>query len=213
MKKILVLFSFLLGTFHCFSQTGWQLIYSFPEDVGAICFIDNNIGFAGSGISASTKKIMKTTDAGNSWNDLIITNNTITRIYFYNYNLGFAIGENGTIYKTTDSGINWNLISLGETETFRGIYFLSEQIGWICVGSDKVIKTTNGGNNWGSSFTSGCCLLKTTNGGVDWILETFPERLFEVIFINQNIGWAVGSYGEVYPNYYGIGETTCNSKL
>jgi len=90
---------------------------------------------------------MKTTDSGNSWNDLIITNNAITRIYFYNYTLGFAIGENGTFYKTTDSGVSWNLIQLGETETCRGIYFFNEQIGWVCIGPDKILRTTDGGNN------------------------------------------------------------------
>jgi photosystem II stability/assembly factor-like uncharacterized protein len=165
-----------------YSQQGWQLIYSFPENVSAICFIDKNIGFAGSGISATIKKIMKTTDAGNTWNDLIITNNAINRIYFYNYTLGFAIGENGTFYKTTDSGANWILIQSGESETFRGIYFYNEQIGWICVGSDKIISTTNSGNSWESSFTSGAI------------------SNYDIEFINEFIGFTVGVYARMYTS-------------
>jgi len=216
--KVLTIYFFLLLTFTCFSQTGWQLIYSFPEDIGAICFIDNNIGFAGSGWNASTKKIMKTTDAGNSWNDLIITNNAITRIYFYNYNLGFAIGENGTFYKTTDSGVNWILIPLGETETFRGIYFYNDQIGWSCLGSDKILRTTDGGNNWDNSFTSGAIanediefineftgftvgvyasMYKSTNGGINWnqVTEPMVASMFDIEFINESTGFVVGGTG------------------
>jgi len=164
------------------SQQGWQLIYSFPEDVSAICFIDNQIGFAGSGFSASTKKIMRTTDSGTSWNDLVITDNAITRIYFYNYFLGFAIGDNGTFYKTTDSGINWILLPLGETETFRGIYFYNEQNGWSCIGADKILRTTDGGNNWTSSFT------------------TSAVANYDIEFINESIGFTVGVYARMYTS-------------
>jgi len=186
MKKIFysIIISIFLQSVIC-SQQGWQLIYSFPEDVGAICFIDKNIGFAGSGFSAATKRIMKTTDAGNTWTDLIIINNAITRIYFYNYTLGFAIGENGTFYKTTDSGVSWNLIQLGQTETFRGIYFYNEQIGWICVGSDKIISTTNGGNNWESSFTTG------------------SVANYDIEFVNESIGFTVGVYARMYSSIDG----------
>jgi photosystem II stability/assembly factor-like uncharacterized protein len=194
-----------------YSQQGWQLIYSFPEDVSAICFIDNQIGFAGSGFYASTKKIMKTTDFGNSWNDLVITNNAITRIYFYNDNIGFAIGENGTFYKTTDSGINWILVPLGETETFRGIYFYNEQKGWSCIDPDKILKTTDGGNSWTSSFTTGAVanydieflnestgftvgvyarMYNSTDGGTSWnqISTPISTSMFDIKFFNQSVG-------------------------
>ena len=215
MKKILVLFLFLVGIFDSFSQTGWQLIYSFPEDVGAICFIDNNIGFAGSGFVATTKKIMKTTDSGNSWNDLVITNNAITRIYFYNHEIGFAIGENGTIYKTTDSGINWILMPIGETGIIRGIFFLNEQMGWICIDPDKILRTTDGGENWESSFTNGAIanydiefinefngfavgvyarMYGSIDGGASWNQITTPiaTSMFDIEFFNQSIGLIAG---------------------
>ncbi len=219
MKKILysIAVSIILQLV-IYSQQGWQLIYSFPEDVGAICFLDSNIGFAGSGFNASIKKIMKTTDAGNTWSDLIITNNAITRIYFYSYNFGFAIGENGTLYKTTDSGINWILVPLGETETFRGIYFYSEQIGWSCIGADKILRTTDGGNNWESSFTSGAIanydiefinefsgfavgvyanMYKSTDGGNTWNQATAPfsASMFDIDFLDGNTGFIVDGTG------------------
>lgn len=219
MKKIFysILLSFLIQQF-ILPQQGWQLIYSFPEDVGAICFLDSNIGFAGSGFSASIKKIMKTTDSGNSWNDLLVTNNAITRIYFYNYSLGLAIGENGTLYKTTDSGGNWILFPLGETETFRGIYFYNEQKGWGCIGADKIIRTTDGGNNWISSFTPGAVanydiefvneligftvgvyarMYTSTDGGAAWNEVTAPlaASMFDIEFFDQSNGIIVGGSG------------------
>ena len=219
MKKIF--YSLIISIFLqlvIYSQQGWQLIYSFPEEVGAICFIDKNIGFAGSGYFAITKKIMKTTDAGNTWTDLIIINNAITRIYFFNYTLGFAIGENGTFYKTIDSGVSWNLIPSGETETFSGIYFYNEQLGWTCIGPDKILRTTDGGNNWESSFTNGAIancdiqfvnefigfvvgvyakMYKSTDGGVNWydITAPFTASIFGIEFFNQSIGLVVGGTG------------------
>jgi photosystem II stability/assembly factor-like uncharacterized protein len=201
-----------------YSQQGWQLIYSFQEDVAAICFIDRQTGFAGSGFNASTKMIMKTTDSGNSWNELVITNNVITRIYFYNYNIGFAIGENGIFYKTTDRGVNWILAPLGETETLRGIYFYTEQLGWACIGADKILRTTNGGNNWKSSFTNGAIanydiefidelngftvgvyarMYNSTDGGASWnqISTPIATSMFDIEFFDQSIGLVVSGNG------------------
>jgi len=215
---IFVLCFFFLRTHIIFSQSGWELIYSFPEDVSAICFIDTLTGFAGSGISANTKKIMKTTDGGETWNDLFITNNFITRIYFYNNNLGFAIGESGTLYKTTDSGIDWTLIPVSETEIFKGIFLLNEQIGWTCIGADKILRTTDGGNSWESSFTTGAIsnwdiefindntgyavgvyanMYKSSDGGITWnqVTEPMVASMFDIEFINASTGFIVGGVG------------------
>jgi photosystem II stability/assembly factor-like uncharacterized protein len=214
---VLVLCFFLFTTYNNFSQSGWQLICSFSDYVSAICFIDTQTGFAGTGLTG-TGKMMKTTDAGNTWNDVLMSDHFITKIYFYNHTLGFAIGDYGTLFKTIDSGNNWILIPTGETEIFRGIFFLNEQIGWICVGSDKILRTANGGNSWDSSFTTGAVanidvefineftgyavgvyanMYKSIDSGIIWnqITEPMAASMFDIEFINEDTGFIVGGTG------------------
>ena len=216
MKKLVLVFSFLLiFPLSIFSQQGWVFIYTFEEDVSSICFIDSITGFAGTSFLAGTKKIIKTIDAGYTWTDVLQTDNGINNIYFYNHNIGFAVCENGKIYKTTDSGINWILLPLSETDYVYNIFFLNENVGWACIGAERIIKTTDGGNNWTSSITPNAIanrdvefinenvgyvvgvyakMFKSTDGGTIWnqITEPSVSSMFDIEFLDENSGFLVG---------------------
>jgi photosystem II stability/assembly factor-like uncharacterized protein len=125
------------------------------------------------------------------------TNQDLWAIYFQDQNTGWAAGKEGTLIKTSNGGATWEPVTTNTDAWFSSIFFLDQDQGWV-VGPDYTWTGASG------------CLLKTTNGGVDWILETFQYPIDKVIFIDQNIGWAVGFYGETYPNYYGIVWKTTN---
>ena len=61
------------------------------------------------------------------------------------------------------------------------IYFASEQLGFV-VSNDRIYRTSNGGNLWE-------VILELPSG---------PGFFTDVYFVNQNVGYAVGSYGRVY---------------
>ncbi len=213
MKKLnLFIFVFFSISLDGISQNGWMNIYTFPEDVSSICFIDSVNGFAGTGLLAGSKKIMKTTDAGYNWTDVLQTDYVINNLYFYNHNIGFAVCENGKIYKTLDSGINWILLPFSDSNYVYNIFFLDENIGWACLGSDKIIKTIDGGNNWTASTTPNAIanqdvefindsigyavglyayIFKSTNGGTTWEQLPMIFSMFDIDFVDENLGFLI----------------------
>jgi len=64
----------------------------------------------------------------NGWNTiqwkLISTNKSLYSIFFPNEITGYIVGEGGTIYRTTDGGINWDSQLSNTTESLSSVYFI-----------------------------------------------------------------------------------------
>ena len=100
-------------------------------------------------------------------------------VHLADNNTGWAVGEGGTILKTTDGGIDWNSQISGATERLLSVHFTNNNTGWIVGWSGTILKTTDGGTNWNFQ-TSGS-----------------TSRLYSVHFTDQNTGWAVGGRGTI----------------
>jgi len=161
--------------------------------------------------------IDKTTNGGKTWiNQYVYLSTDQTKfrdIRFSDPQNGWAVGDRGTIFKTTNSGINWVAQLNITTKGINSVYFINPQIGWLA-GDSMFFKTTNGGNNWesvsvnqdlnygklyfidqltGFVFSEG--LLKTTDGGTTWYNQDFlntNNSVSSVFFLNSNLGWASG---------------------
>ena len=135
---------------------------------------------------------------------------------------GYAVGGNGSLYKTNDSGNSWHWYNTGfaTTNTLLSISFPSQMVGYIAGYNTGLVKTTNGGVIWdtvgasslgvalGVFFTSVdtgyVCggsgqILKTTNGGTSWSLLTTDctFNLWKIIFTSSNTGYSVGEGGSI----------------
>jgi photosystem II stability/assembly factor-like uncharacterized protein len=73
---------------------------------------------------------------------------TMKDIFFINSSTGWLCGAKGTIYKTTDSGINWTLQYSDSLKDMSKIFFINSNTGWIASNNSSILKTTNGGVNW-----------------------------------------------------------------
>jgi photosystem II stability/assembly factor-like uncharacterized protein len=145
----------------------------FIED---IFFLNKDSGYVCNSIF---RDVWRTSDGGQSWQ---IKNNGISasgtrRLFFLNYNTGYC-GATGALFKTTNAGENWFGIS-GFQNSIISIFFLDEETGWI------------GGGNSGGNGT-----MWTTNGGINWSLGQGGSGGYDIIFLNNRIGWA----GNVFPN-------------
>ncbi len=157
----------------------------------------------------------------------------LTSVHFLDTSTGWAVGDAGTILKTTNGGINWIRQSCpAGTTALESVYFANANTGWA-VGYGIILKTTNGGTTWkvqrrvsgewlmsvcftnantgwvvGSAESKGPVVLKTTNGGTTWKTQ-YPdtEGLESVHFIDANTGWAVGADYE-NEGAYDISKTT-----
>jgi|GEM_PF-806460 len=105
-------------------------------------------------------------------------------VHFESNSLGFACGNNGSIYKTTNAGDSWTKQVSGTALTLYSIYFVDTQIGFAVsgevAGNSLVLKTTNGGSTWNP--------ITTDAVGV----------LYSVFFINSSTGWIGGQDGVLY---------------
>jgi photosystem II stability/assembly factor-like uncharacterized protein len=96
----------------------------------------------------SGNKIIKTTDAGETW---ALLTNVPQATDSYNMLISFADAEHGylvadrLLYKTSDGGSNWTLVPLN---TYVGsIYAVSQDVAFLSDGYET-FRTVNGGDSW-----------------------------------------------------------------
>jgi photosystem II stability/assembly factor-like uncharacterized protein len=100
-------------------------------------------------------------------------------VSFVNYHLGWAVGDSATIIATTDGGKTWQKqICPIDTVIFEKVYFINKDVGYIIGRSGSIVSTKDGGKSW-----------VVNESGVDY-------SLFDLSFVNTEIGWAVG--GDLY---------------
>jgi photosystem II stability/assembly factor-like uncharacterized protein len=127
----------------------------------------------------------------------------------------FAIGDTGTIARSTDAGRTWICQPSGTTRGFVSIVFVDSLHG-VAGGSNALRFTTDGGSSWqtpstlpshgtksvafantnlGVAVGTGGQVLRTTNGGVDWSMtvSTASQSLYGVAFIDSVTVIAVGN--------------------
>lgn len=164
------------------------------------------------------------------WQNPLPQGNTLHSVKFINTFTGIAVGESGIILRTTNKGLDWNVV-LKSTDRILHFVSILDSTSLITVGSSGVIlKSTNSGLNWFSLFSgitndlytsiflnslTGYAagyeiVLKTTDGGYNWFQpsSSISHRVFGLHFINANTGWITGRYF-IWPlHYYHILKTT-----
>ncbi len=119
------------------------------------------------------------------------TTNYLYSVYFVSDNTGWAVGQAGTVLKTTDAGVNWLLQNASAPGFLYSVFFIDGNTGWTVGQNGAIRKTTNAGTNWlpqvsgyssdylysihftdvnfGYICGSNGLILKTINGGTNWI--------------------------------------------
>ncbi|MEO1434864.1 MAG: YCF48-related protein [Bacteroidota bacterium] len=84
----------------------------------------------------------------------------LTDVFFIDANIGWVVGADGTILKTTNGGDSWTAQTSGVTTSLRGVHFLDANRGWAVGfpafnGTETVLYTSNGGDTWDLTSPSG----------------------------------------------------------
>lgn len=123
----------------------------------AVSFISDNpdIGFIGDNKGA----IFRTMDGGLKWTRIGGTDSlrNINDMYFFDSNLGWIVGDNGNLFRSTDaSSIDpspiWSGIQTEMDKDIRRIDFFNSDVGWFVGNSGSIYKTVDGGLNWNSAM-------------------------------------------------------------
>jgi len=194
-------------------------------EIARVDFVSNNTGFAPVG-----NKILKTTDAGNTWeiNEAPMAYAGTLKYSVVTENTGYCVVRDNLggpyyIYKSTNGGQTWtNTNYNGLYATLSSIYFIDENTGYIS-GGTGVFRTTDGGNSWEAmsnrSFVSMQFLnnlagyaktynqmYRTTDGGRNWTLShNHTNEITSFHFTDEKTGYWTG--GDVLYNTHDGGVT------
>jgi photosystem II stability/assembly factor-like uncharacterized protein len=173
----------IVGSVICYTINGganWDI--QLPPEPGRI-WQDVAFGSATHGVVVGYKQgvgrqIRYTTNGGVDWIESTYPtgNQQINSVCFVNPSTAFAVGESGTILKSTDGGANWTQLSSNTNDYLHGVSFGDVNNGWA-VGSQGVYHTSDGGNTWITEYNEP------------------GENLYDVYFVDSQTGYAVGFLG------------------
>ncbi len=216
MKKIVVIFCFVLGISSSINSQWFSHNIGTNDGVSRLFFIDETKGFLIAG-----QVLYNTIDGGYNWNPIFqLDTLAIQSLFFLNPEIGWCTYQDfpnysGGILKTNDGGLTWDFKMISGTEMNMGdILFLDSLRGWslgiYSMAGGRLYKTTDGGETWSDTLTSvnlagglyflnanvgwiaGGTINKTTNAGISWTQQlNIDPRYFNFIqFIDADTGWA-----------------------
>jgi photosystem II stability/assembly factor-like uncharacterized protein len=225
MKKI-VIFSFIVASFIAKGQ--WLVNFNDQNiTFKNIQFINNLEGFAiGDRINTGTGVLLKTNNAGLSWQETALPLNFVSRLYFFNNLYGYVVkgGAPVKLIATNDGGTTWNLNTLDSCYAVTGLSFINASTGYYLNNDGRL----RGINNSGVSYTylsdtlaesglllfpdpstgyaaQGNYMLKSTSAGNTWFYLptnlTAPLQSNALAFTSPNIGY-VSTQTTSGPNIY-----------
>jgi photosystem II stability/assembly factor-like uncharacterized protein len=107
---------------------------------------------------------------------------SLRAVHFVDSMTGWAAGDSGAVYATTDGGRVWKPQSPGSDANMNFIYFIDLNRGWMLGKSGAKTGDENEGEN---------TLFITADGGRTWEPKLLPN-VTSLHFINAKTGWAVG---------------------
>lgn len=107
------------------------------------------------------------------------TESTLNGVYFADRNIGWAVGNNGTIIHTADGGDSWAHQDSRTTEHLNSVFFFDEFTGWVAGNNNLVLFTENGGEQWTERRPS----------------SVSGQQITDIFFSDWKRGWAVGGPG------------------
>lgn len=199
-----------------------------PGDVYySIRFVSGSIGFVAGVDREGRPTVLRTKDSGGTWSDVTPSGlKLIPKSIAFDPTSGptdytiFIVGDQGSAYRSDDTGETWTSLDTGTTDGLKGAFALSSDLLWVVGANGTVLFSSDNGDTW-SSQTSGVSVtlnsvhfisdtkgwvvgnsgtvIETEDGGLTWIDRTSnsdtTEDLYSVFFTRENRGYACGNNG------------------
>jgi photosystem II stability/assembly factor-like uncharacterized protein len=151
-------------------------------------FTTADIGHAVATVWNGDGAIVRTTDGGRTWETKFWCDTPLLGIHFPVSGaslIGFAVGDVGTICKTSDGGNSWHIMTTGAYVTYNDVFFVDFEVGYAVGDRGFISKSTDGGANWEPQF------------------PPCTDDLYAVQFFGPDTGYAAGSDGTVLYTFTG----------
>jgi photosystem II stability/assembly factor-like uncharacterized protein len=111
-------------------------------------------------------------------------------VCFVSPSVGWAVGDRGSVWHTTDGGRHWTLQRSGVTCPLYSVCFISDRVGWIGGGSTQPYRHGSSG-----------VLLMTSDGGKTWNKNSRAAlpALHKIRFVSEKFGFAIGDASPLFP--------------
>lgn len=129
--------------------------------------------------------VIRSADAGRSWERLHVTGDFFSAVHFPDTLTGYICGNNGSILKSRDGGKTWRFLREGGAagrrhKGFRAIWFTSAEQGWL-VGDQGIFwHTDDGGESWQT------------------VAEAPGDADFTDVYVRDGQGWATAAKGRFF---------------
>lgn len=135
--------------------------------------------------------------------------------------VGIAVGDFGTIIRTTDSGETWEKVNYSSKNDLHSLHFATNNTIWACGAANTLLRSTDAGLSWSSVSTGQSnyllieifftdpnhgwvlsnydgVVLRTSDGGVTWQSSSSGSfNANDIYFTSNTVGWFVGCSGTV----------------
>jgi len=131
--------------------------------------------------------VVKTTDAGHTWtvkNSGDSLSPDLSGVNFIDILHGVTVGSGGSFFLTSDGGESWAQLDIGTTNTLQAVDY---------VDSNTIVVV---GRNYGLGGTSE--IMYSTNKGSSWSYYATNNWMFDVSYIDNQVGTAVGDNGKLF---------------
>ncbi len=114
----------------------------------------------------------------------------LNHVFFVDAQTGWAVGDRGVIWHTTDAGQKWTLQHSNTTACLFGVFFLDRQQGWVVGGSAQPYTGASTG-----------LVLATEDGGRTWTptAKLLLPTLRRIRMVDPQAGYALGESSPMFP--------------
>ena len=82
------------------------------------------------------------------WQDAGPTGHQVNDLFVLGATNAWAVGESGTILKSTDGGTTWAAMNSGSTQSLQKVRFYDANHGMVLAGDGSALQTADGGTTW-----------------------------------------------------------------
>jgi photosystem II stability/assembly factor-like uncharacterized protein len=133
------------------------------------------------------------------------TNVELNSIFFYDYEVGFACGNSGTVIKSIDSGKTWQALQTPVTYNLNDLYVFNDSTLCVVGNYGTIISSSDGGANWfgGSSFLSTEDYLSISFSDTKGVCGGSSQTILYGTFQDASMTWIVSQSGFFGGGFWG----------
>ena len=165
----------------------------------------------GETVWAAARQVLRSTDGGRHW--VTCTKRVVAAVSSVSASQAWAVGPEGLVLHTSDSGHHWKLQPSGVDVGLRDVCFVDARHGWAGGENGTLLRTTDGGRHWShlheavtgaisqvvfADAAHGIALgtfsrtfLITANGGRTWSKERLPAGRWPTVACPQDASHAL----------------------